>query len=149
MELSETGLKMIMKEEGFVPHPYQDVVGVWTIGYGTTTINGVPVNKNTPNITIERALELMKYQIKKTYGASVNRDITVALSQNQYDACVSFAYNLGSMRGLAILINNSKIAKKDWLSYCRGWNRQTKKLTILPALVARRKREWELFNNKL
>lgn len=97
--------------------PYKDIAGVWTIGWGNTFIDGKPVTANTPPLTQAQADDLFLKSIKENYEPTVHKQITRELNQNEHNACVSFAYNLGSMRGLADKINKGTVTEKDWLAY--------------------------------
>jgi len=89
--LSERGAKLIAKFEGFRSCPYWDKHGgVWTIGYGSTK----GVGPRSRCITREEALQRMKGEVNREYAKAVN-DLPVELNQNQFDALVSFVYNLG------------------------------------------------------
>lgn len=90
MQLSRTGAALITEFEGFRANPYQDSVGVWTIGYGSTA----GVGPNTPPVTQEAALQRMMGEVDVKYGAAVNA-LGVPLTQNQFDALTSFVYNVG------------------------------------------------------
>ena len=82
--------------EGFSATPYQDQGGVWTIGYGATyDANGNPVTANTPAITEAEGQALMAKQLV-SYANAVSADIRVPLNQNQFDACCSLCYNIGT-----------------------------------------------------
>lgn len=95
MKISENGLKLIAKFEGFRACPYLDAVGVPTIGYGNTFYpNGKKVTMDDPKITKEKALELLKY-VADDFAKQVDKVVVRELNQNQFDALVSFAYNLG------------------------------------------------------
>jgi lysozyme len=89
MELTEQGLNLIKRFEGFRSEAYQDSAGVWTVGYGTT--QGVH-----PGMTVNRheAEELLAKDIRWAEQA-VNDLVTVPLGRHQFDALVSFVYNLG------------------------------------------------------
>lgn len=87
---SQAGVDLIKRYEGFSAKPYLCPAGVWTIGYGWT--HGV--TKDTPNITEAYAADLLIRGLER-YENSVKRLITVPLTQGQFDALVSFAYNLG------------------------------------------------------
>ena len=89
MHTSQKGLDLIKSFEGLRLSAYKDVVGVVTIGYGTTT--GV---KMGDTITKERAEELLREDVKRFEGY-VDRLVKVPLTQGQHDALVSFVYNLG------------------------------------------------------
>lgn len=89
MHTSQKGLDLIKSFEGLRLHAYKDVVGVVTIGYGTTS--GV---KMGDTITKERAEELLREDVKRFEGY-VDRLVKVPLTQGMYDALVSFVYNLG------------------------------------------------------
>ena len=90
---STSGVDLICSFEGLELKAYDDSVGVWTIGYGTTVINGVRVKKGDI-CTVEQAKSYMASDLKK-FEAAVNK-VTVALNQNQFDALVSLTYNIGT-----------------------------------------------------
>lgn len=89
MNVSETGIELIKKFEGCVLKAYKCPAGVWTIGYGHTA--GV---KEGQTITNKEAEELLKKDLA-TFETYVSNLVTVAINQNQFDALVSFCYNLG------------------------------------------------------
>lgn len=93
MKTSEAGLNFIKQREAFRSEAYQDSGGVWTIGYGTTFIDGKPVQPGM-KITEQEALALKAKDIEK-FENIVNKSVKVALSQNEFDALVSLAYNIG------------------------------------------------------
>jgi lysozyme len=84
------GVALIKEFEGFVGHPYQDSVGVWTIGYGHTE----GVNRHTKPITKAQATALLKKDLDKRYAPYVAA-LKLPLHQGMFDALVSFVYNLG------------------------------------------------------
>ncbi|MDQ9019931.1 lysozyme [Acinetobacter sichuanensis] len=90
---SSAGIDLICSFEGLELEAYDDGVGVWTIGYGTTVINGVKVKKGD-TCTVEQAKKYMASDLRK-FEAAVNK-VTVALNQNQFDALVSLTYNIGT-----------------------------------------------------
>lgn len=88
---SKEGLALTEQFEGLRLTAYQDVAGVWTIGYGHTG----PDVKPGMTITQAEAEALLAQDIKKAVDA-VNRLVTyVGLTQSQFDACVDFAFNVG------------------------------------------------------
>lgn len=91
MKASQNCIELIKRFEGFSARPYLCPAKVWTIGYGTTR----GVTKSTPPITQIEAEALLLRDISK-YEKSVNRLIFFPINQNQFDALVSFCYNLGS-----------------------------------------------------
>jgi len=93
MSLSLEGLKFIQFWEGFEDEAYLDTGGVWTIGYGTTKINGKRVTKGM-TCTPEQASVWLAHDVKWA-EASVNDSVDVEINQNQFDALVSFTYNVG------------------------------------------------------
>ncbi len=81
--------------EGFRAAPYQDPVGVWTIGFGTTRdTEGAPVSAVTPPVTLDQARRLM---LRDMRGAlmGVKGDVKVPLSTDEEAALIDFSYNLG------------------------------------------------------
>lgn len=95
MRISRKGLDLIKKHEGFRNHPYLDPVGIPTIGYGNTYYqNGRKVNMLDNPITQSEATELL-CDIVDRFEAGVSKLVKVKLTQNQFDALVSFSYNVG------------------------------------------------------
>ena len=89
MKTSAHGVKLITEFEGFRATAYQDVVGVWTIGYGFT--KGV---KQGDKITRTQADARLREELTE-YERGVLRACKVEPNQNQFDALVCFAFNVG------------------------------------------------------
>ena len=87
---SPRGIGLIKQFEGLRLTAYQDMVGVWTIGYGHTG----PDVKPGLTITQQQAEQLLINDLVQ-FERRVNDLVTVQINQNQFDALVSFAYNLG------------------------------------------------------
>jgi lysozyme len=90
MKLSPNGLKLIKTFEGLRLTAYRDVVGVWTVGYGST---GPHVHEGL-NITEEYAEELLLDDLER-FEDGVEQAVTRPMTQGQFDALVSFSFNLG------------------------------------------------------
>jgi len=90
MKISDQGLKLLVEREGCVLEPYRDSVGVWTDGVGNT----VGVIPHGPAITQEEADADLRYNLNR-FEMAVNDCVKVGLEQHQYDALVSFAFNVG------------------------------------------------------
>ena len=95
MVVSLFGIDLICGFEGLRLKAYDDGVGVWTIGFGTTVYpHGIRVKKGD-TCTEAQAKAYMAYDLKK-FESAVNNVVTVPLNQNQFDALVSLAYNIGT-----------------------------------------------------
>ena len=109
MGVSDTGVNLVKKWEGCYLKAYQDVVGVWTIGYGHT--KGVYRGQTLANE--KEAHQILKEDLD-SHMSVPKKDITIDLNQNQYDALCSFAFNLGA----AIFRNNENLLNAindgDW-----------------------------------
>lgn len=93
----KTAVDLIAKFEGFRPKPYQDVAGVWTIGYGQTYLDdGGRVTASTPPVTEAQAREWMTAKVAGKYMPAVQAMVHVPITGNQVSALTSFAYNLGT-----------------------------------------------------
>ena len=90
METSKTGLDLIKHFEGCELYAYKCPAGVWTIGYGHT--KGVEPGMQ---ITEQDAEDMLKEELIE-YESYINDLVTVGLNQNQFDAMVSWVYNLGA-----------------------------------------------------
>ena len=142
MHISQKGLDLIKSFEGLRLSAYKDVVGVVTIGYGTTA--GV---KMGDTITKERAEELLREDVKR-FEDQVLRLVKVPLTQGQLDALVSFTYNLGAAN-----LGNSTLLRLlnagDYKGAAAQFDRWTKAGgKELPGLVKRRAAERALFEGK-
>lgn len=145
MKISDVGIKLITEFEGLETKPYLDAVKVPTIGYGNTYYeDGTKVTLSDPEITPKRAMELFKLVVVE-YEEIVNKLVTVKLNQNQFDALVSFAYNLGgtnlSKSTLLKLLNKGEynLAAKEFPKWSKAGGK------VLAGLVRRRLAEQELF----
>ena len=95
-KLSQKGLELIKQFEGLSLTPYVCAGGINTIGYGNTYYtNGNKVNLKDPKITPQQAEELLKHSLS-TYEKAVDSFCRDDISQSNFDALVSFAYNLGT-----------------------------------------------------
>lgn len=139
MKTSANGRKLIQQFEGCREKAYQDCVGVWTIGYGHT--GNVKVGQV---ISKEEADRLLSQDLVK-FESGVEKNVKVALTQNQFDALVSFCYNLGvgSLQKSTLLkklnAGDYKGAAEEFLK----WNKAGGK--VITGLVRRREAEKRLF----
>lgn len=90
ISISGRGLEFIAKHEGFSSKVYNDVGGKHTIGYGHLIKPG----ESFETVTKQEALDLLHTDVA-TAEKALKRNIEVVLRQHQYDALVSFTYNLG------------------------------------------------------
>ena len=96
MKLSDNGVDFIKGYEGFSEVPYLDVVGVPTIGFGTTHYEDRrAVKLSDPDMNSYEATRVLRDEVDRVYGHAVNTYVQVDVTQNQFDALVSFTYNEG------------------------------------------------------
>lgn len=92
MTISDAGVALVERHEGFRAQVYKDGAGYPTIGYGHRLKDG----ESFPNgITLEQGTELLKQDLQ-TAETAVNTLVKVPLSQPQFDALVDFTYNVGA-----------------------------------------------------
>lgn len=91
MEYSNNGLAMTKGFEGLRLTAYQDVAGVWTVGFGHT---GPDVHEGLI-LTQAEADALLRKDLASAV-AMVNSAVKIAVTQNQFDALVDFCFNAGS-----------------------------------------------------
>ena len=95
MQVSANGMKLIEEFEGFSAKPYRCPAGIPTIGYGATRYaDDTAVKLTDPPISKAVAENLLKTQLRG-YERGVERYAVRKLHQNQFDALVSFAFNVG------------------------------------------------------
>jgi lysozyme len=151
MNISPHGLDFITHEEGVVLHPYLDKAGVPTIGIGTTRYpNGTHVTMQDSPITLEQAKELLTHDSVAAQDA-VNAMInSVRVSQNGFDALVSFAYNegTGALHGSTLLrLIRANPADPNITAAFAMWDKLhvNGELVYSADLAGRRKREAALY----
>ena len=94
--LSKAGRDFIRRMEGCRLHRYPDSAGIWTIGVGAIhDLKGDRVTALTPDLTAAQADALLQRDTARAAGA-VTRLIAVPLTQQQFDALCSFAFNVGT-----------------------------------------------------
>ncbi len=87
--------RLLRQVEGLRLTPYQDSVGVWTVGCGTTVIGGEPVTARTPPLTPAQADALMLSEMDEKADA-VDMAAPFGATDAQLAACYSFAFNEGT-----------------------------------------------------
>jgi len=147
MKTSQIGVDLIKEFEGLRLTAYQDPVGIWTIGYGhtnnTASADKYPVFPGQ-TITAAQAEVILKADLV-TYENAVNTYVTVSLTQKQFDALVSFSFNVGinALRSSTLL---EKLNNGDYTGAANEFDRWIHAAgTVLPGLVRRRAAEKELF----
>ncbi len=145
MKTSDAGINFIAQHEGFVPTIYNDAGGLPTIGFGHLLLEGEEY-KFRNGITREQGKELLKQDVAEAERA-VTRLIDVPLTQNQFDALVSFTFNIGGgnlqKSTLRKKLNAGDIngAADEFLRWIRAGGR------VLRGLQRRRAGERKLFLN--
>lgn len=144
MQTSEKGIALIKEFEGCKLTAYRDSVGVWTIGYGwTQPVDGKPIRAGM-TIKQETAERLLKTGLV-SYESDVSRLVKVGVTQGQFDALVSFTYNLGA-RSLSTSTLLRKLNASDYAGAADEflrWNKAGGK--VLNGLTRRREAERALF----
>ena len=149
MRLDSKGYDLIKTFEGLSLKPYLCSAKVPTIGYGNTFYtNGVKVKMSDAPITQEKANEMLKV-IADSFALKVSKIVPSGLTQNQFNALVSFAFNLGVqaltnstlLRLVKINPNDGNIAKE----FLR-WNKAGGK--VVDGLTKRRIKESSLYFTK-
>lgn len=95
MKLSDAGLEAIKRFEGLRLTAYQDVAGVWTIGYGATRYRNGDAVRPGDVISADEAEALLRDQVED-YADAVRQLVKVPLTPSQFDALTSWTYNLGA-----------------------------------------------------
>lgn len=93
MQTSDNGIAKIKQWEGFRGKAYRDGGGVWTVGYGHTSDVNLTVTSTTV-ISEAEAERLLRIDLREAEDV-VNEYVKVQLNQNQFDALVSFIFNIG------------------------------------------------------
>ena len=142
MNIGQKGINLIKHFEGCELNAYKFPAGVWTRGYGH--IKGVSEGMS---ITQEQAEQMLLDELKE-YENYINELVTVNLSQNQFDALVSWVYNLGpanlSASTMLKVLNSGEY--EDVPAQMKRWNKAGGK--VLEGLIRRREAEACLFKGR-
>ncbi|HST43098.1 MAG TPA: peptidoglycan-binding protein [Conexibacter sp.] len=158
LRISATGLQLIEEFEGFFARPYADPAGHATVGFGHLLHHG-PVtdadrratwiaDQSTPGqLTTVEARRLLRQQLEGDYEPAV-RALRVPLAQHQYDALVSFVYNvgtgaLGPDTGIGRALR--ALRWRDAADELLRWDKTGDPPRPLPGLTRRRRAERTLF----
>ena len=149
MKIDKKGLSLISEFEGLSLKPYKCSAGVPTIGYGSTYYeNGIKVNMSDAPITKQRAEQLLQHTADR-FASKVANLLKKPVTQNQFNALVSFAFNCGSgalaSSTLLKLVNinpNDAMIAKEFLK----WNKVNK--VPVQGLTNRRIKESALYFTK-
>lgn len=145
MKMSERGKEFLIREEGEVLSSYLCPAGVWTIGVGHTGSDIVKGMK----ITKEQSREYLKNDLKR-FESCVSSNVRVFLEEHQFDALVSFAFNVGCdafRRSTLLKKINSHSKESEIIAEFKRWIYGGGK--VLPVLKARREREIKLYTREI
>jgi lysozyme len=142
LSLSAAALIGIAGWESFSPKAYDDGVGVQTVGFGTTKIDGKPV-KQGDTITPVRALQQLGKDAD-VYQQAMRHCIKVPMYQHEWDAYVSLTYNIGAGAFCRSTLVR-RLNARDYSGACweiLRWNKAGGK--VLRGLTKRRESEYNL-----
>ena len=145
-------VEFITQFEGFSAKPYVDIAGHATIGFGATYYQDMrKVTMQDPPITKECALELKAFHIKEKEKV-VRKYVKSNINQNQFDALVSWVYNLGegNLKTSTLLkkINanpNDPTIKNSWVQWNKARDPKTNVLKVSNGLTRRRYEEVAIY----
>ena len=158
LKISDKGIELIKKFEGYRDKAYLCAGGQWTIGWGSTIVKGTRVQQGD-SVTAPIALDALKTHLDTRTCPSIIKHVKSPLSQLQFDALCSFIYNTGE-GGLRYYSSTSKTFKdtqvkqklnaqdyKGAADALLSWDKvsQNGKMVPLAGLTTRRKEERTLF----
>ena len=148
-KISDKGVELIKRFEGFSSNPYLCPAKICTIGYGATFYqNGKKVTMADKPITEKEAIELLKYMLAR-FEQYVDSYCVDTLTQNQFDALVSFCYNVGPANlKVSTLLKKVNANPNDETirEELKKWNKGGGK--VLKGLTRRRQAEADLYFSK-
>jgi len=145
MQISDKGIALIKHHEGVRLKPYQDCVKLWTVGVGHLIGDGksLPPEWNRV-LTMEEVDGILRKDLAR-FEQGVSKFCPVQLTQGEFDALISFSFNLGlgvlqrSTLRQKILRNDKKGAAEEFTKYVRAGGK------IIKGLVTRRNDEKQMF----
>lgn len=148
MNVPDTAIDLIRRFEGLRLDAYRCPAGVWTIGYGHTAALGEPIPRLGMVITEDAAETILRADVADV-AERIRPLITVELTDNQFGALVSFAFNLGvrAFDGSTLrqVLNQGQYAAVP--NELLRWVKGGRPIRVLPGLVARREAEGKLWRS--
>jgi len=146
MKTSPVGINLIKHYEGFYSKPYRCPAGLWTIGYGHVINDGrnLPIDCN--RVFLKDEIDALLIADLKRFERGVTLYCPVQLTQNQYDALISFSFNLG-LGTLQRSTVRQKINRGDFKGAVKvilQYNKSSGK--VLKGLILRRQDEAKLLS---
>lgn len=143
-QINAAGLALIKEFEGLRTTAYKDPVGIWTIGYGHTSMAGPPTVYEGMTITAAEAEDILQQDLD-LFERGVSNALTITTSDNQFSAMVSFSFNVG-----LTAYRNSTLLKKHNAGDFAGAADEFLRWVwadgqILPGLERRRRAERALY----
>ncbi|NJO39832.1 MAG: lysozyme [Cyanobacteria bacterium CRU_2_1] len=137
--INAKGLRLLKSFEGLRLEAYLDPVGIWTIGYGTTSGIGPGMV-----ITEAEAEAFLRRDLRRFEGAVIDL-VTVPVTDDQFSALVSFTYNVGegALAGSTLLRLLNRGDYQGAADQLLRWNQGDGE--VLPGLTRRRRAERALF----
>jgi lysozyme len=146
-QLDQAGIDLMIQFEGCILHPYRDQVGIPTIGIGMTYYPGTgkKVTMQDPPITQQQANDMF-LEISKPFAMAVYSTTRDDLTQNQFNACFSLCYNIGTggfKNSTVHRLVNEKVTGDQLKAAFLMWTKAGGK--VLRDLVKRRTKEYEVY----
>lgn len=140
MKTNEKGLDLIKSFEGCKLESYQDIVGIWTCGYGST---GEDITEGL-TWSQEDASDRLLTDLEK-FEKQVSEMVSVPLTTNEFSALVSFCYNLGShhLKTSTLLSKLNEDDRESAAEHFLDWSKAGG--VVVPGILRRRKAERNLF----
>ena len=145
MKVSDKCVNMIKHHEGFVRKPYQDPIGLWTVGVGHLIGDGKKLPKEWNKEFTDEEVDNILCEDLERFEIGIQRLTKVPLTQSQFDALVSFSFNVG-LGNFQSSTLRSKLNRGDYEGASNEfpkWRKAGGK--ILKGLVRRRADERNLF----
>lgn len=145
MNINQATVDLVKEFEGFRASAYQDPVGIWTIGYGTTAAAGVGIDpKPGMSITREEAELYLRRGLEK-FARQIGPHIRSEINENEFGAFLSLAYNIGpGAFATSTALRRFNAGDKAGAAQAMTWYRNADG-RVLPGLVRRRDAEVALF----
>ena len=147
LTISDEGISLIKRYEGYKTTPYRCPAGLYTVGYGHVIGNGLQLpDEWNRTFSLGEIDELLRTDLAR-FERGVLHYCTVYLTQSQFDSLVSFSFNLGlgvlQRSTLRQKLNRGDYdgASKEFLRYTRAGGK------VLKGLVRRRQAEYNLFTH--